>query len=118
MRRWILLAMAALLGGCAVEEEHPVVELLVGGSVPRASITWRDSGGVHHQSGAELPWRVRFEAERGTEVMVLARSLDLEARLWIVVEEDGREVRNVPGCLCDGESVTVQAQGSVGEWEF
>jgi len=118
MRRMALLALTALLAGCAVEEERPVVELLVGGSVPRASITWRDGEGVHHQSGAELPWRVRFEAEHGTDVMVLARSLDLEARLWIVVEEDGREVRNVPGCLCDGESVTVQAQGSVGGWEF
>jgi len=118
MRRpWLLLAMAGFLG-CAVDEEQPVVELLVGGSVPTASITWRDSEGVHHQSGAVLPWRVRFEAERGTDVMVLARSMDLEASLWIVVEEDGREVRNVPGCLCDGVSVTVQAAGSVGEWAF
>jgi hypothetical protein len=112
-----VLALAGLLG-CAVEEELPVVELLVGGSVPTASITWRDSGGVHHQSGAELPWRVRFEAEHGTDVMVLARSMDLEASLWIVVQEDGREVRNVPGCLCDGVSVTVQAAGNVGEWAF
>ncbi|MFA7331743.1 MAG: hypothetical protein WC326_11800 [Candidatus Delongbacteria bacterium] len=115
--RWLALLLPLwLLGGCAIEPELPTVEFVVDGTVERATLFWRDGAGLHQAGAVDLPWRVAFEAKEGTPVMVLARSANLNAGLWIQIKEDGEPVRSVPGCLCDGESVSVQADGVVGRW--
>jgi len=109
------LALLLALSGC-MEETERRIEFQVGGTVDLAGIVWRDADGQHQEPRAELPWVHSFTAREGHAVSVLARSGNTSARMWIRVLEDGEEVRVVPGCVCDGESVTVQTAGVVGEW--
>jgi hypothetical protein len=112
-----LLALGMLLAGCSEEESRRSVELQVDGSVASAHLSWRDDRGSHQQLDVPLPWTHRYEAREGDAVFVAVSHADPNTQLWIRILEDGDEVHVVPGCLCNGSSVSASAQGVVGYWE-
>ncbi|MDP2360071.1 MAG: hypothetical protein Q8O14_04870 [bacterium] len=112
----LALATCLLFAACEDDPAPRRVEFQVDGSVDRAALVWRDGRGLHQELQAELPWIHAFNAAEGTRVSVTVSSGNTAARLWIRVLEDGAEVRVVPGCLCNGSSVGVQADGVVGDW--
>ncbi len=118
MKHKLLLAGAmAVLAGCDTAEDNKrQLEFQVDGTVSQAAITWQVDSNTQFDLAAELPWIRTVEAPDGASVFLSVSSGNLDAGLWIRVLEDGQEVLVVPGCLCNGSTVSALATGTAGDW--
>jgi hypothetical protein len=113
-----VVVLIAMMGCDTTEDNKRLLEFQVDGTVSQAAITWQIDSNTQFDLAAELPWIKTLEAPEGASVFLSVSSGNLDAGLWIRVLEDGQEVLVVPGCLCNGSTVSAQATGTVGDWNW
>lgn len=117
MRINAILLLLPLLLSCSTEEDATrTLTYQVDGTVAQAAITWISGGSTQFDLEAQLPWVQEVKAHEGERAFISVSSGNTGAGLWIRVLENDTEVRVVPGCLCNGTTVSAQADGIVGAW--